>query len=333
MNNENILTTVLIIGFVGVLAFTSNYFLGNGNIKEDNSITNNSQQTRIQSNTEDTKSEENVDLKAPKTEIKGNIEYSASILAKLKTQKEVLIPVNQPTAYSGRTQESILNERKKYVSQVFNLPNYNPSENIFGSIVDGKPWISLQGAYCNGLETKKGRTSGPSEESVFMNNPLALVMVEMPYYGYVQPNSCSPITKFLPTKITVTKNSINIYYNISEFQNVVVNEQGKKYAIYYLKPINAKDFGYEWGYVAKRKNLGFSHNNAINQSPYNFKDFIHCGGACDIEGGCNNGSPNQPQLGFGLDNKYPAYMQIYLWKEKPDHWYSDADMIVNLYFN
>lgn len=330
MRNENIITTIIIIAFVAILACVSNYFLKDDTKVEDNSITNNSMQTEVPNkNSED----EQTDFKAPETKSNGNIEYSAIILEKLKTQKEVSIPVNQPTAYSGRTQESILNERKNYVAKVFNMPNYHPSERIFQGIVDGKPWISLKGAYCNGWETKNGRTSGPSEESVFMNNPIGLVMVEMPYYGYVKPNSCSPITKFLPTKITVSKDAINLYYNISGFQDAVVNEQGKQYAIYYLKPINAKDFGYEWGYVAKRENLGFSHDTPINKRPYNFKDFIHCGGACEIEGGCNNGSPNQPQLGFGLDNKYPASMQIYLWKEKPEHWYSDADMIVNLYFN
>ena len=330
MRNENIITTIIIIAFVAILACVSNYFLKDDTKVEDNSITNNSMQTEVPNkNSED----EQTDFKAPETKSNGNIEYSASILEKLKTQKEVSIPVNQPTAYSGRTQESILNERKNYVAKVFNMPNYHPSERIFQGIVDGKPWISLKGAYCNGWKTKNGRTSGPSEESVFMNNPIGLVMVEMPYYGYVKPNSCSPITKFLPTKITVSQDAINLYYNISGFQDAVVNEQGKQYAIYYLKPINAKDFGYEWGYVAKRGNLGFSHDTPINKRPYNFKDFIHCGGACEIEGGCNNGSPNQPQLGFGLDNKYPASMQIYLWKEKPEHWYSDADMIVNLYFN
>ena len=330
MRNENIITTIIIIAFVAILACVSNYFFKDDTKVEDNSITNNSMQTEVPNkNSED----EQTDFKAPETKSNGNIEYSASILEKLKTQKEVSIPVNQPTAYSGRTQESILNERKNYVAKVFNMPNYHPSERIFQGIVDGKPWISLKGAYCNGWETKNGRTSGPSEESVFMNNPIGLVMVEMPYYGYVKPNSCSPITKFLPTKITVSKNAINLYYNISGFQDAVVNEQGKQYAIYYLKPINAKDFGYEWGYVAKRENLGFSHDTPINKRPYNFKDFIHCGGACEIEGGCNNGSPNQPQLRFGLDNKYPASMQIYLWKEKPEHWYSDSDMIVNLYFN
>lgn len=328
MKNNNLLICIIIIVFVAILTSISNYFLSDDEQIEESLINNNSEQTQTNAN-----EKENPDFKAPEVKIKGNIKYSSNILEKLKTQKEVSIPINQPTAYSGRTQSDILAERKKYVSQVFNTSNYEPSKRIFGGIIDGKPWISLQGAYCNGWETKKGRIEGASEESVFMNNPLALIMVEMPYYGYVKPNSCTPVTKFLPTKLTVTKNSINIYYNISAFQDTVVSDRGKQYAIYYLKPINAKDLGYEWGYVVDNKNLGFSHNNPINKQPYNFKDFIHCGGACDIEGGCNNGSPNQPQLEFGLDNKYPAYMQIYLWKEEPEHWYSDADMVVNLYFN
>ena len=300
----------------------------------------NFEQTKAQSNNKFTQPEEKTqqynnstaDLKQPEVKSLGNISYSNEIKNKLKEKNTVLIKINQHTSYSGRTKDSILDERKRYVSQTFNLPNYNPKESIFGGIVDNKPWIGIKGAYCDGWESVKGRTDGASEESIFMNNPLGLVMIEMPYYGYIQKNSCSTEAKLLPTKIIASKDSIDIYYNLSYFHSNFVQPEGRKYTIYYLKPINAKDFGFEWGFVANKKNIGFSSNNAISKSVYYFLDFIHCGGACKVEGGCNNGSPNQRELEF-MPHNFPAYMQIYLWKTQPEHTYTNPDMIVNLYLN
>lgn len=331
MNNQNFVNILLVVLFVVILGTCYNHFF-----KEESGVEENfaMAQSEVQQKNEEpqTQQKEDSDFKAPEVKSKGNISFANNILVQLKTQKEVSIPINPPTNYSGRSQESILNERKNYVSKVFNLPGYKPSENIFGGIVSGKPWIGLKGAYCDGWQSVKGRTDGASEESVFMNNPLGLVMIEMPYYSYIIPNSCSTTAKLLPTKITASKNAINIYYNLSAFHNNYVQEEGRKYTIYYLKPINAKDFGYEWGYVAKGNNIGFSSENSIMNSVYNFLDFIHLGGACQVEGGCNNGSPNQRELEF-RPHSFPAYMQVYLWKEHPEHTTSNPDMIVNLYMN
>lgn len=327
MNNQNFINILLVALFVVILGTCYNHFFKEESGVEENFAT--AQQTETPQKTEVS---EEPDLKAPEVESRGNIKYSSNILAQLKTQKEVSIAINPPTNYSGRTKESILNERKNYVAKVFNLPNYKPTDSIFDGIVSGKPWIGLKGAYCDGWQSVKGRTDGASEESVFMNNPMGLVMIEMPYYGYIIPNSCSTDAKLLPSKIKVKNDSVDVYYNISTFHNNYVKEEGRKYAIYYLKPINAKDFGFEWGYVANRQNVGFSSPNAISKQVYNFLDFIHLGGACNVEGGCNNGSPNQRELEF-LPSSFPAYMQIYLWKEQPEHTTSNPDMIVNLYMN
>lgn len=333
MNNQNLINILLVALFVVILGSCYNHFLKDDKVADENLAVTQTEAPQTQElEQEQAQESETPDLKAPEVKSKGNIEYSSSILTQLKTQKEVSVAVNPPTAYSGRTQESILNERKNYVSKVFNMPNYKPMESIFGGIASGKPWIGVKGAYCDGWQSTKGRTDGPSEESVFMNNPLGLVMIEMPYYTYSIPSSCSTTAKLLPTKITVSKEAINVYYNLSAYHNNYVRPEGRKYTIYYLKPINAKDFGYEWGYVANSKYVGFSDENSIMDNVYNFLDFIHLGGACQVEGGCNNGSPNQRALEF-RPNAFPAYMQIYLWKEHPEHTTSNPDMIVNLYMN
>ncbi len=331
MNNQKFVNLLLVVLFIVVLATCYNHFIADDKKTEDALMTTASQ-TETTQQQEDNTPQEEVDFKAPDVQSQGNIHFADSILAQLKTKKEVTIPINPPTSYSGRTKDSILSERKSYVAKVFNLPNYKPSENIFGGIADNKPWIGLKGAYCDGWQTTKGRTDGVSEESVFMNNPLGLVMIEMPYYTYSIKSSCPTEAKLLPTKITASKDSINVYYNLSTYHNNFVQEEGKKYAIYYLKPINAKDLGYEWGYVANKKNLGFSSQSSIEDNVYNFLDFIHLGGACQVEGGCNNGSPNQVELEFAPDG-FPAYMQLYLWRQRPNHPNANPDMIVNLYMN
>ena len=103
-----------------------------------------------------------------KTETERGIDYQPSVASEF-----VDIPVNLPTAFSNLTKNEILDIRKKYVAtSLFANQNYTPSESVFGSIEDNKPWISTN--LCHKPDEPL-RTDGVSEEARFINNPTILV--------------------------------------------------------------------------------------------------------------------------------------------------------------
>jgi hypothetical protein len=88
---------------------------------------------------------------------------------------EISIPLREPEEFDFKTKTEILDIRKGCVARCARLApeSYQPSEEVFGRIEDGKPWWGLLGLsyYGNG----KDSISGASEESRFILNPLLLV--------------------------------------------------------------------------------------------------------------------------------------------------------------
>lgn len=101
-----------------------------------------------------------------------------------------------------------------------------------------------------------------------------------------------------------------------------------------LKGMNAWDLGYKYAYVDKSNSLNpvrFKSKNNISNEVYEFKNFIHVDGACKVEGGCNNGSPSQPEIEFYFPkNNDGTMITIKLWKEKPKSKYLPADFTERL---
>ena len=69
----------------------------------------------------------------------------------------------------------------------------------------------------------------------------------------------------------------------------------------------------------------------ISKEIYRFKDFVHVGASCGVQGGCNNISPHQTELDYRLLH-LPAEMTIKLWKEKPMNPYMKADIYYRIRF-
>ena len=69
--------------------------------------------------------------------------------------------------------------------------------------------------------------------------------------------------------------------------------------------------------------MQFVNNSNISTNITEFQDFIHSGGSCGHESGCNNASPSQPMLDFENSHKqnapyeYNKEIYIKLWKNKP----------------
>ena len=249
--------------------------------------------------------------------------------------------INPLSEYSGKTKDEILKIRKNYVTtSIFNSENYKPNETVFGQIVDNKPWWGIEHISCTdkNIDLKK-RGQGLSEESRYLNNPNLLVGVQMSK-SFIKNEQlkdfCADKTLwFIPKKIYYDKHNklIIVTYKSSENMTVKMN---KKYIEYLLVGLNARDFGYEWGYVSKSNNILFLpktlDSQMINEKPKKFLDFIHLGNACQVEGGCNNASPYQPEMTFHF-KKMPADMTMSLWKNKPIYKNQPADIYVKMIFD
>lgn len=244
----------------------------------------------------------------------------------------VNLGVNPIVYLSGKSKADIYRLRKKFVAQsIFANPNYQPSEEVFGGIVDGKPWIDANP--CTIGNTGLQGTNKESEESRFITNPNMLVAIEYPFHfsNYKSQAWCEESeTKLIPLEIKYLKEKkeIVVVYNYLPFMAPIGNKW-----FYVFNGVNARDFGYKYAYVDNSKSTYQPHytdSTNISNSVVEFKNFIHLGGACGHDGGCNNGSPRQTYLEF-QDNfteyKY-KYREIYikLWKNRPASKNSPADI-------
>ncbi len=237
-----------------------------------------------------------------------------------KVSENTAITVNPPAALSYLTKKKIYEIRKHYVAQsIFENPNYEPSEFVFGQIEDNKPW--MRATVCGRMEDGKYDISGVSEESRFINNPTMLVALEYPF-SVTNPNykDCdSPQAILLPKSISYNgkTNEITVVY-----RNLPVVIQNNSF--YQFNGINAKDFGYDYFYLDKSKSTyqpAFLNENNPSKNVIQFQNFIHLGTSCRHESGCNNGSPRQTSLEFTYKSEryttQNAKLYLKLWKNPP----------------
>ena len=257
-------------------------------------------------------------------------EYAMDVNMNLAEKGVADIEVNLPTRLSYKSKKEILEQRKRYVNKVFNLPKYKPNEEVFGQIEDNKPWISIDASSCY-WNFNMDRDKGPSEETVFLNNPMALIGVEMPYYGYLYSNNCTTDNYFMPKSITLDEknNQITVSYDVNKLFNRLSYDIRKKY-IFVLNGLNARDLGYQWGHVTSYSNIKFKEK-VITTTSYYFLNYIHVGMSCGINGGCNNGSPFQQELNFKI-NSLPASIDMVLWKKQPETTKEKSDIKIKLLF-
>jgi len=254
-------------------------------------------------------------------------------------QMENLV-INPLTSYSGKTKDEILKTRKEFVkTSIFNNENYEPNNKVFGNIADKKPWWGIDYILCTDKNIPvNSRGNGNSEESRYLNNPNLLVGVTMSK-NYIKNKELKDFCEdksllFIPKSISYDKSNklIIITYKSSKYFTAKIN---RHFIEFLLVGLNARDFGYEWIYITKSNNLRFLpyslDKTMVNDKPQKFKDFIHLGNACQVDGGCNNSSPYQPEMAFSFKN-IPADMTLSLWKNKPIYKNQPADIYVKMIF-
>lgn len=255
---------------------------------------------------------------------------SIEVGEKYKNVSNTEVKVNYPVSLSYLTKNNILDLRKRYVSEsIFANSDYKPSDFVFGQIEDKKPWMSIY--ICEKPDAIAHDISGPSEEARWIVNPTMLVALEYPFYLINEHDSkwCeSNEAIMMPKSISYSAPSNEIRVTYSSLPIVIQNN-----SFYQFNGINARDLGYKYFYIDKSKStfdVPFLNKENPSNKVMEFQNFIHLGSSCKQQGGCNNGSPRQPEFEFTYKaEKYTqqnAQIYIKLWKELPASEKAPADI-------
>lgn len=225
----------------------------------------------------------------------------------------IKLVINPLEEYNYMSKKDIYRIRKKYVNtSIFANDNYKPNEEVFGQIEDGKLWWGMNQYICN---RGSDNASGISAMSRFINNPNILIAAMYPFVYDYNPQTelyCnSDFARLVPYEMSYDKNNKLITAKYKLGQIAIENKHKMT-----LVGMNARDFGYEYVFVDKITNINMLEQVNAHNEIYRLRDFVHKGGSCRMEGGCNNISPYQRELNYSLTD-FPAEMSIKLWKNKP----------------
>lgn len=255
--------------------------------------------------------------------------------------------VYNPENFNDKTKQDIYDIRKTNVGNSPLYPkNYEPSDEIFGQIVSGKPWRGKYSAPCKSDSSNTSR--GEALLSPIVNNPNALIA---PFALAITSNRSlgSDYCKahdsilFSPRKIeyNAARKLLEITYPIDDI--VIGKNQYNEKIWLLLVALNARDAGYNY-IAAKDIQGGFFYDSTwdnysqtykpydnITKIVYNFHDYIHLGTSCELPGGCNNISPRQAPMEFALSERN-AKIMLKLWRKQPASSNSTPDLYCNLIF-
>ena len=157
-----------------------------------------------------------------------------------------MILATQPVPLSYKSKAEVFALRKEAVSKsIFKNSDYQPSTEVFGQIEDGKPWVSMNSCVLQGDE--RSVISGPSEESRFILNPTALVMINYPFSNWCSVGENKPHENISGVSYNENKNEIIVTYDMLYYSTLSNN------AFYEFQGLNARDLGYKYAYVDTSK--------------------------------------------------------------------------------
>lgn len=240
----------------------------------------------------------------------------------------VEVSLNDVVELDFKSKAEIYSMRKAYAQkhEELLLGDYFPSEAVFGAIEDGKPWWGLKGQLCNGNGAES--IEGPSEEARFIANPFLLLGLDEDTGFVITGASCFPVYPRPLRLVWHPKESrAQVTYDMTRFyreKKMLGVDTGNR--IFMLDNLNARDFGFNYVYAvpALSKGIDVPAGSGIFTEPSELKSYIHTGGSCGIQGGCNNRSPKQDHLHI-LQPKPPASLYVKLWTNKPSSVEQTAD--------
>ncbi len=240
---------------------------------------------------------------------------------KNSAKQEIKVKVNPPEEFDFLKKSEIYEIRKKQVNtypsllKAFYSGDYEPSEEVFGQIEDGKSWWGILGIYHYGPGIKS--IEGPSEESRFICNPYIPVALSERWARGITDPRVKPEAIFpepLEVKWDINEKTVKVKYNVSDYLMKSDELHDPRARELKLIAYNAKDLGYGYFliYPNRTENLTITPQNEALFIP----QFLHTGSDSGYPGGSNNMSPGFPPLNIEL-KKLPARLVIALWKEKP----------------
>lgn len=194
---------------------------------------------------------------------------------------------------------------------------YQPKEDVFGQIEDGKPWWGILGLNYYG----RGRQSieGPSEETRFLGNPYLIAGVTerwafqprplprqlTPYY----PKARSAVWSF-PSRRFLSRFDVDSYLRAADGLGLERKSTKNLNVVLY----NARDLGFTHAQLPE----GRVHNVSLCElsSPFEIPQMLHAGASALYPGRANNMSPAFPRLEVDVD-ALPARFDVLLWRSKP----------------
>lgn len=249
----------------------------------------------------------------------------------VKSTGTLWIILNPTIELDFKTKKEIYELRTRYVLQYPDLAeklgkkNYVPSEEVFGQIIDARPWWGTVGQTFHG--PGKRSIDGASEETRFLINPYLLVGLTPPNAHIVNDPNIAPAAIFpepFELRWDISRAQATVKYDVTTFWNRASQYHFPEAQDHNLELIgyNAEDFGLKYLYVdaAKSSNVSSAAGGNIVQ----LKQFIHCGPSCGYPGGCNNMSPYQPELRVQVNT--PGTLHIKLWKKMPSTPSQQPDM-------
>lgn len=267
------------------------------------------------------------------------------------TVGEVAIGLRPPVELDGLTRDEVYALRTAAVlaQPELMMGSYQPSDAVFGQIVDGLPWWGMVGQWYYGSGERS--IEGPSEEARFIENPYLLLWAE--FYGFsfygAEAFAWSPAAADVVSRddFPLTCEVEGVRWNPRERRAEVTYDVTGCLATmnaYLVQPLTVEANGYFdlVGYNARDMNLNYlsvARADVVNVDRYGawedvvrIPHYIHQGGSCGYPGGCNNMSPASPALDNWFLTALPAEMEVRLWRQNPGVASDAPDMVVTLYF-
>ena len=227
----------------------------------------------------------------------------------------VSVPLHEPIELDGWTRDQVWAHRSEQVAlhpELHTTP-YNVSRKILGAVEGGLPWWGIEGQFCRGPGPEAH--AGPSEESRLVSNPYLLVGLLESWATSGRGQDCVPVWP-RPVSLVHGASQAEVVYDLSHFAQRKRATGLKVRRTLQLAALNARDWGFTHLSILAAQGVGPSRNSKLFDGPVLLRAYIHRGMSCGMEGGCNNGSPREPDLYFRVE-ELPARLELGLWKAEP----------------
>jgi len=256
------------------------------------------------------------------------------------------IAIQLPAELDFKSKAEVLESRKAAVLRYPHLisGDYEPSDAVFGQIEDGRPWWGITGHFYLGPGERS--IEGPAEEARFLLNPYLLVAAEFDglFYSWDTrritegdlrrpdfPFHCEASQLRWSPREARAEVTYNVSQCLARTNPWTTQPLGLANAYFSLIAYNARDMNLNYIYVSYPDSRNVSKLDAPT-SAYANPQYLHRGGSCGYPGGCNNMSPDTPEISWINITELPAQAVVWLWRQRPWSVKQSPDMVFVIHF-